>query len=386
MATKNIKRDILKILREFNIAGKLSNAGDIKNSKEYASAVGTRVLTATFSQIQYFIIIDNKLDDDIIKAKELIDAISPHIVGKFVKNPKEDSFETYGVRHKFHETYLFEVEPRTVRLDKELALRFRQFSRSTLQKYIKEGYVYVDEVAVKKPSSAILSTAEISLNIPPTSQSSVQAPPILYIDDSIIVINKPAGMLTHSKGALNEEYTVADFFRSYTTDALDTNRPGIVHRLDRGTSGVLVGARNSEAAVFLKKQFANRTVKKTYLALVDGQPKLESAKIDVPIARNPSSPSTFKPDVKGKLALTNYRVIKTSGLRTLIELNPKTGRTHQLRVHLRHIGTPIVGDYIYGKSKPGQRMFLHAASLELTLPGGKRATYLAPLPPEFDEL
>src|SRR5690606_6293672 len=141
---------------------------------------------------------------------------------------------------------------------------------------------------------------------------------------------------------------VADFFRRYTTNALDSSRPGIVHRLDRDTSGVIIGARNDETATLLKKQLADRTTKKQYIAVVDGHPKLDTAGIDLPIGRNPSAPSTFRVDPKGKPAITSYEVLKSNEKQSLVKLRPRTGRTHQLRVHAHYIGTPIAGDRVYG--------------------------------------
>ena len=172
--------------------------------------------------------------------------------------------------------------------------------------------------------------------------------------------------MTHSKGALNDEFTAADFFRRYTTVGLNTNRPGIVHRLDRDTSGVLIGARTLEAAVRLKKQFAERKTKKYYLAIVDGILKQSHAKIDIPLGRNPATPSIWRPDVNGKPAQTIYKALAHRGGKSFVLLRPLTGRTHQLRVHLRHVGTPY--------------------SLEITIAPGDRRTFTAPVPREFIEL
>jgi 23S rRNA pseudouridine1911/1915/1917 synthase len=176
---------------------------------------------------------------------------------------------------------------------------------------------------------------------------------------------------------------VADFFRRYTTYNLDTNRPGIIHRLDRDTSGIMIGARNPQTAVLLQKQFADRLAKKTYMAVLDGIPKLPKAQLDLPIGRNPTAPSTFKVDVKGKSALTRYEVIAETDKYSLVKLMPRTGRTHQLRVHMRYINTPILGDKVYGKS--ADRLYLHAMSLEITIPVGQRRIFEAPVPAEFTD-
>jgi 23S rRNA pseudouridine1911/1915/1917 synthase len=222
----------------------------------------------------------------------------------------------------------------------------------------------------------------IAINIPDSTDFSAHELPIVYLDDDVIVVNKPTGVLTHTKGALNDEFTVADFFRRYTSVGLDTNRPGIVHRLDRDTSGVIIGARTPEAFDLLKSQFADRKSKKHYVAIVDGTPKQHEAKIDIPIGRNPSSPSTFRPDSKGKSAVTDYRVLDQRGDKSLVALHPVTGRTHQLRVHMQYLGTPITGDRVYGKS--ASRLFLHAYKLEVTTAPETRQMFVAPIPSEFE--
>ena len=187
------------------------------------------------------------------------------------------------------------------------------------------------------------------------------------------MINKPRGVLTHSKGVLNDEFTVADFFESRGAKfAKDTNRVGIVHRLDRETSGVIIGAKNDETAKKLQKQFSERTTKKTYLAIVKGSLNPKKAIIDLPIARNGSAPSTFMVHAKGKTAQTKYEVIDENNELSLVKLTPKTGRTHQLRVHLSYLKHPILGDKVYDKTitkaESEQRMFLHAQTLEITIP------------------
>lgn len=207
--------------------------------------------------------------------------------------------------------------------------------------------------------------------------------PVLYEDDDCVVINKPAGILTHTQGAHNPEATVATFLRD-KVNGLDGERAGIVHRLDRATSGVIIGAKNQAALSWLQKQFAQRKVKKTYVAIAEGHLKEPEAIVDMPVGRNPKAPATFRVDANGKHALTHYRVLKENDKYSLLELKPETGRTHQLRVHLAHLGHPIVNDPLYGKGTYGDRLFLHALSLEITLPSRERKTFTAPLPPEFN--
>ena len=276
---------------------------------------------------------------------------------------------------------LYELPSEKVRLDAFLAGTFDSSrSRSLWQKYVKSGAVQVNGQVVTSPKTEIETTDEITVELPEQTADATDIP-VLYEDEDIVVINKPAGVLTHAKGGISQEHTVADMLQPLTTFASDTNRAGIVHRLDRETSGVLVGARTPAAAEFLQKQFAQRTTKKTYIAIVEGVPKHTEALIDLPIGRSPAKPSTFRVDPKGKSAQTTYYVLDVQNDKSLVKLQPKTGRTHQLRVHMAHIGHPIVGDIVYGKS--AQRMFLHAYQLELTAPNGERMTFTAPIPEEF---
>lgn len=269
-----------------------------------------------------------------------------------------------------------------MRLDAYLAQYFPEHSRSAWQKYIAAGYVKVNGEVVTSNKLLLDEDDQVSAdtNVKLETTDTIEIP-IIYEDDSVVVVNKPVGMLSHAKGGILEEATVADFFKSKTSYGSDTNRPGIIHRLDRATSGVMLGAKNSDVASQLQKQFSKRKVKKTYIAIVCGIPKESHARIDLPIERDPSQPSRFRVGANGKSATTSYEVIESKNGKSLVRLRPETGRTHQLRVHMAYIGTPIVGDAVYGKS--ASRMYLHALSLEITLPGGKRSIFEAPLPEEF---
>lgn len=209
--------------------------------------------------------------------------------------------------------------------------------------------------------------------------------PILYEDDDCIVINKPAGVLTHAQGALSSEATVATFIRDHLQD-LEGTRGGIVHRLDRATSGIIICAKNQAALSFLQKQFSQRKAKKTYMAVVEGHLKVKEAVIDMPIERNPKAPATFRVGANGKPSTTKYEVVQEGAEYSLVEMKPTTGRTHQLRVHMAQQGHPIVGDPLYGKGAFGDRLYLHALSLEITLPNRERQTFTAPLPDEFAKI
>ena len=375
--------EILGVLRQFEVAGELTSRASITHVRELELRPGGRVIAFIFERTPYYINFNAVADDDTEYLLNELRLDRPLLKGHFVRNPADTS--TYGLRFKFKEIYLFRVTTEKVRLDIELTKRYPEFTRSTIQKYIKNGYVQVNGEVIEKTKYDVTENDDLALVPPAKTDFSELELPIIYMDDNVIVVNKPAGVLTHSKGALNDEFTVADFFRRYTTNGLETTRPGIVHRLDRDTSGVIIGARNDETALLLKKQFADRSTKKHYVAVVDGAPKLTEAMIDLPIGRNPSSPSMFRVDPSGKEALTKYQVLDTNAKQTLVALHPRTGHTHQLRVHLAYINTPISGDRIYGSVKTAPRLMLHASSLELTIPISTRKTFEAPLPKVFTE-
>ena len=299
---------------------------------------------------------------------------------EILPNPLDPEFIETPFQGKY--VIMFRISPTKMRLDIYLSTKFdTTISRSLWQKYIKAGYVSVNSKVVTTPKFEVDETDEIALNLPEKEQADVDLP-ILYEDDDVIVVNKPSGLLTHAKGGLSDEPTVAEIIRPKTSFATDTDRPGIVHRLDRDTSGLLIIAKNSESAAHLQRQFAERTAKKTYIAITDSKPKLNAAKIDLPIGRNPSAPSTFRIDPNGKPAQTTYHVLTENDTQSLVELKPTTGRTHQLRVHLAHLNAPILGDRVYGKSSDC-RMMLHAQKLDITLPSGERKVFEAEIPDEF---
>lgn len=270
-----------------------------------------------------------------------------------------------------------------MRLDAYLAQYFPEHSRSAWQKYIAAGFVKVNGEVVTSNKLTLGEDDEVMADTNAKLKDFNIDLPVIYEDDNVVVINKPVGVLSHAKGGIVEEATVADFFKSKTSYGSDTNRPGIIHRLDRATSGVMLGAKNHETASQLQKQFSKRKVKKTYIAIVKGTPKEAEAHIELPIERNPSHPSQFRVGANGKFAATSYEVLESKNGKSMVKLKPETGRTHQLRVHMAHIGNPIIGDIVYGKS--ADRMYLHALSLEITLPGGERKVFEAPLPDEFQK-
>lgn len=274
-----------------------------------------------------------------------------------------------------------------MRLDQYVAQFWPEYSRSVWQKYIAAGYVRVNDTVITSAKYELDEDDEVTVHVPSEPDYSSDELPVIYEDDHVLVINKPAGVLTHAKGEISEEFTVADFVRLRMTEKDTTNRPGIVHRLDRDTSGVIICAKDSETKGKLQKQFQDRKAHKTYLAVVRGIPKKFTATLDLPIERNPKKPSTHRVGVNGKSAVTRYEVLATNGTYSVVRLHPETGRTHQLRVHMAYIGTPIVGDRLYGTEKsPIDRLCLHAEQLEITIPVSRRETFQAVPPADFQKL
>lgn len=272
------------------------------------------------------------------------------------------------------------AEPNSERLDQAVT-RLANVSRSASVRLIKNHQVKVDGIVKDKPSLKLSPNAQVSVDLPDKVVLPQIKLPIIYEDDHVIVINKPIGVLTHSKGEYNPEPTVATWLTS-RVPSMEGNRAGIVHRLDRATSGVMILAKDPETLKYLQKQFSQRRTHKAYEAVVKGQLTPAEAVIDMPLMRNPKQPQTFRVGPNGKSALTHYRTIKNNTDYSLVELKPTTGRTHQLRVHLKALGHPIVGDVLYDGA-PADRLYLHAKSLEITLPGGQREVFMAPVPASF---
>lgn len=263
-------------------------------------------------------------------------------------------------------------KPEKKRLDHLMMEIYKSYNRSTLQKFIENGYVTVSGEVAKKPNQKFEEGARINLVIPDKLKNADVKPEVIYEDKNVIVVNKPAGLLSEAKGEYCPERTLADF--------------GLIcHRLDRDTSGVMILAKTPEVQKFLKRQFQDRKVHKTYVAVVKGRPKLDEARIDLPMMRDKKRPTTFRVDASGKEAETFYKVLQSNGEYSLVELKPTTGRTHQLRVHMKYLGHPIVGDLVYGDGK-GKRLYLHAKELEITLPGGDRRVFEVKLPRGFKDV
>ncbi len=269
------------------------------------------------------------------------------------------------------------------RVDVLLAAAYPDYSRAALAKLFDLGVILKGDKQLKagdKIQPGVEFTADISPINKPADDIDM---PIIFEDDNVLVVEKPIGVISHSRGKYWDEASVASFIRAKLS-GFTGERAGIVHRLDRATSGVMICAKNQETLSFLQKQFSQRKVKKTYKALIVGKLKEPIATIDVPLDRNPATPKTFIPDPNGKSAITDYEVTKEGKLTSLVMLSPRTGRTHQIRVHMKYLGHPIVGDELYG-GKKAKRLFLHAESLEITIPGGERKVFVSKVPKEFEE-
>ena len=273
----------------------------------------------------------------------------------------------------------------SLRLDKYLSLAHPDFSRSSIAKLIDQGRVEVNAKAAKP--ATVLHCGDKTAYAP--DLFTIKAPPkvrlkVIYEDDFCIVVDKPSGMITHAKGMLSDEASVASFIAGRIDSSLSGNRAGIVHRLDRGTSGVMIAAKTDPAQKYLQRQFAKHQAKKSYAAIVQAGLTRPMAQINMAIERNPKQPATFRTGANGKTALTQYELLSQNDRYTLLKLTPETGRTHQLRVHLRAIGHPIVGDTIYG-GEPAGRLMLHAYSLSVILPDKGRVTFTSRLPEVFSD-
>lgn len=372
--------DLLAILRRFNSADDSHVPRNIDQVKHTNPSAINQLIEFRFNKNKYFVLFDETAQDEASYIMQQIYTAKSDAEGVLMENPTSD-LTTYGLPFKGKDAYLFQCVTGKRRLDVVLAERHPETSRSTWQKHIKAGSVSVNKAVVTSPKFEVTDADSIEINIPDGTDFSNHELPIIYLDDNAIVLDKPQSVLTHTKGELNDEFTVADFFRRYTQVGLDTNRPGVVHRLDRDTSGLIIGARTPESFAVLKSQFADRKAKKWYVAITDGNLKKSSARIDVPIGRDPKHPSQFRADINGRPAVTDYKVIASNGKHDLVLLQPHTGRTHQLRVHLAHLGAPIHGDRVYGKS--ADRLYLHATKLELTIAPETRKTFESKVPSEF---
>ena len=261
-----------------------------------------------------------------------------------------------------------------------------------------------DEVEILKTSpSPSLSGGEKKIPLAPFSKEGINEIPdigIIYEDNDVIVLNKPAGVLSQNAES-SKNPSISDFLVKHCPEIKnvgeDEMRFGVVHRLDKDTSGIIITAKNNQAFEFLKDQFKNRKTQKVYLALVYGNIKPKEGEINFKIGRSKTNPNMQtaidtkkKEDIKSREAKTIYKTIENFKDYSLLEVSPKTGRMHQIRVHLKAIGYPIVGDQKYffkkyrNKSPELNRQFLHAKELGITLPNGKNVKFKAKLPSDLE--
>ena len=284
------------------------------------------------------------------------------------------------------------------RLDKFLVSCLPEFSRSRLQALIENGSILVDGIAAHKSGQMIDRGNLIQVNIPPPEPTELipEAIPldIIFENEDLMVVNKPAGMVVHpAAGHTSGTLVHAALAHAPEMEGIGgEKRPGVVHRLDKDTSGLIILAKNDQAHRFLQEQFKQRKTEKTYLALVDGKPPTPAGRIEAPVGRDSVHRKlmTVTGIKKGREAVSEYRTLESFKQHTLLEVHPLTGRTHQIRVHMTFLGCPVAGDTVYGHrnaSVPLKRQFLHATRLSILLPGdAKRRTFEAPLPDELEEV
>ena len=292
----------------------------------------------------------------------------------------------------------------TQRLDKAILAMYPDFSRSRIEGLVKSGFVKVNGVAVEKAGMKVKETDSIEVEIPPPVPAIPEPEDIplniVYEDEDIIVVDKPARMVVHpAPGHFTGTLVNALLFHCPNLAGVGgVARPGIVHRLDQDTSGLIIVGKSQKAVELLAKAFASHmNVKKTYLAICHGKPRLAAGHIENLIGRHPVDRKRMAiVDKNGKRAITDWRVIKTlpqksGATASLIECEIATGRTHQIRVHMASLGTPVAGDKTYGKHSLDSRMdhiperqLLHAWRLELYHPiTNKQMSFTSPIPPDF---
>ncbi len=248
------------------------------------------------------------------------------------------------------------------RVDRMLAARLVQLSRSRVKALIEEGRVTADGVTITNPSFRVKSGQVFALDVPPPVDDTPAAQPmaltIIYEDAELVVLDKPAGLVVHPAPG-NPDHTLVNALLAHCGDSLQgiggVRRPGIVHRIDKDTSGLMVVAKTDRAHAALSAAFADRTIERAYWAAVWGMPNPREGEIDLPIGRSPTNRKKMATVTSGKPARTVYRVVRPLGpAAALVECRLKTGRTHQIRVHMTELGHPLIGDPVYGRSRPGR--------------------------------
>lgn len=284
------------------------------------------------------------------------------------------------------------------RLDKFLVGLLQEFSRSRIQGLIANGCVDVNGLAARKAGQTLESGSTVIVRIPPPAPTNLVAEEIplniVFENDDLIVVNKPAGMVVHP-AAGHSSGTLVNAVLGYDPDLEGIGgeeRPGVVHRLDKATSGLILLAKNERAHRWLQDQFRLRKVDKTYLALVDGRPPTPSGRVEAYIGRDPKQRKKMAivSESKGRESISEYKTVEEFRKHTLLEFHPLTGRTHQIRLHCAFLKCPIVGDEVYGRKNSTVeigRHFLHAYRLKIVLPNEKEPRQFdAPLPEELERV
>jgi 23S rRNA pseudouridine1911/1915/1917 synthase len=298
------------------------------------------------------------------------------------------------------EQELIELHPErshlSMRLDRYVADELPDLSRSYIQQLIADGAVLVDG-QVRRPSFKVTPGEVVTVDLPEVEESEILAEDIpldiLYEDGDILLVNKPAGMVVHpAAGHATGTLVNAVLYHAPEISIHGSTRPGIIHRLDKDTSGVMVVAKSDRAQTLLVEQWLERAVQKRYVALVTGVVEEDTATIDVPIGRNQVNRQQMATSRSGREAITHFTVLDRFADSTLLDVTIDTGRTHQIRVHLNFIGFPVVGDTLYGNKVSARiadelglkRQFLHASTLGFAMPGsGEVRTFEAPLPADL---
>lgn len=285
-----------------------------------------------------------------------------------------------------------------IRLDKFLTQHLEGYSRSYIQKIIKGGGVLIGGFPVYKKSEMVAPGSEVEVIIPKAEEPEMLGEDIpldiLFENEDLIVVNKPPGMVVHPSLG-HPTGTLVQAVLGYAPDLEGVGgvkRPGLVHRLDQDTSGVILLAKNDRTHQFLQAQFKNREVDKEYLALVDGRPPTSQGRVEVAIGRDPRYRQKMAAvlDREGKEATSEFFTLEEFPKHTYLNVHILTGRTHQIRIHLNFLGCPVVGDAIYGRKKPSlpvQRQFLHAHNLSIIIPGEKvKRRFEAPLAADLESV
>ena len=289
--------------------------------------------------------------------------------------------------------YKLVIDDEKGRLDKVIAEKITDLSRTKIKELVNDKNILVNNKA-EKVSYKVQSGDVIDVTIPPVKPLSLEAEnlhlDIVYEDSDVIVVNKPQGMVVHPSAG-HPDHTLVNGLLYHTRDLADSPegfRPGIVHRIDKDTSGLLMIAKNDKARESLEKQLAEKINKREYLAIVHGNIEVKNGVINAPIGRNPNNRKKMAVNPKGKAAVTHFTVLEQFKNYSLVKCVLETGRTHQIRVHMKYIGHPLAGDPLYGPKKTlsGHGQFLHAKTLGFYQPSTNEwLEFSAPLPTIFEK-